>query len=288
MAYSLSNYLSGSKTMKTAGSSHYPVIKRYSPYASSQSRGINATPVSAPYANQDLASALLQQQQQRQYSTPSSTYQDTYNYDPIQSKIQALGTQSVANAQTNAAQLRKEAGINTGDSELLKALGFDQNTIDAASANPQSLMAQLNLEHQNRSKQLAESMSAQNLYYSGENQLQLGLQAKGLASGQANLGQHLRDLLSGVDTGVLNSQEAARKAEIQAQLDAASKAQFNSLYEELLKSLGGSSSTDQTSVLGGFIDPSVGSAPGAAPYYDPSVPMPGKVWDPAKAKWVTA
>lgn len=235
----LSNYLSGSRTMKTAGSSQYPVIKRYTPYASSQSRGINAAPTSAPYANQDLASALLYQQQLRQNTTPSSTFTDNYNYDPIQSKIQALGSQSVANAQTNASQLRKEAAINQGDPELLRSLGFDENTINAASGNPQSLLSQLNLEYQNRQKQLSDSLSAQNLYYSGENQRQLGLLAQGKATAESNIGQKLRDLLAGVDSGVLGSQENARQADLKAQLDAAATAQSNALYSELLATLGG-------------------------------------------------
>ena len=224
--------------MRTSGSSAFPVIRRFTPYAPQNSRASTAPSYSAPFSGQDLASQLLYQQQQRAATTPSSNFQDNFNYDPIQTKIQALGAQSVANAQTNAAQLRKEAAINEGDPELLKSLGFDQNTIDAAQNNPQSLLAQLNLEYQNRQNQLRDAMQAQNLYYSGEYQKNLTNLTQGKAVAEGSLGQKLRDLLSGADSGVLDSQEAARQADLQQQLQAQQQEQADSLYASLLEQLG--------------------------------------------------
>lgn len=223
------------------------MIRRFSPYNSSQYRAKTPVPTSAPFSGQDLAAALLQQRNLSQASRPSNSFQDNYNYDPILTQIQALGSQSVANAQTNAAQLRKSAGINEGDPELLRSLGFDQNTIDAASHNPQSLLAQLNLDYSSRQKQLEDAMQSQNLYFSGEYQKGLADLASGRAGAQSDLGQKLRDLLSGVDTGVLGAQEQQRQADLAQQLQDQQTAQVNSLYAQLLASLNG---TDPNAALG--------------------------------------
>lgn len=228
----------------------------------------------APFAGQDFSAALLQQTQNRQASTPSTSFQDTYNYDPIQTKIRALGTQSAADANTNAAQLRKEAAINQGDPELLRSLGFDQNTVDAASGNPQSLTAQLNLEYQNRQKQLAESMQNQNLFYSGEYQRNLLEMAKGKATAQGNLGQSLRDLLSGADTGVLNSSELARSTALQEALAAQQTARDQAAYSDLIAQLG---------MVGAPQDPGLASdgsglAPAAAPIPYDETKDPNSLW----------
>jgi hypothetical protein len=216
---------------------------------------------------------LLQQQQNRQASTPSNTFQDTNNYDPILTKIRALGSQSVAEANTNAAQLRKEAAINQGDPELLRSLGFDQNTVDAASGNPQSLTAQLNTEYQNRQRQLGESMQNQNLWYSGEYQRNLLEMAKGKATAQSNLGQTFRDILSGADTGVLNASELARTNALQEALAAQQTARDQAAYSDLFNSLGGPGAPDTTGIPG----PASGLAPAADVPYDPKLD-PNSPW----------
>lgn len=272
MASILSNYLSRPKTVKTAGATSFPVIKRANPYMTgNKSTGPTS---SAPFAGQDLAAALMQQTQNRQISTPSNNFQDTYNYDPIQTKIRALGTQSVADANTNAAQLRKEAAINQGDPDLLRALGFDQNTVDAASGNPQSLTAQLNLDYQTRTKQLAESMQNQNLFYSGEYQNNLLNMAKGKATAQGNLGQSLRDLLSGADTGVLNASELARTTALQEQLAAQQAAKDQAAFSDLIAQLG---------MVGAPLDSGVpsntgGLAPAAVPPPYDETTDPNSLW----------
>lgn len=231
----LSSYLSSPKrsTIKPAGG-QFPVVRRYNPYTSQNSRASSPTASASPFSGQDLASALLQQQQNRKATTPSSNFVDSYNYDPIQAKIQALGTQSVANARTNAAQVRNEAAITEGDPELLRSLGFDENTIAAAKNNPESLLSTLNNDYAQRQRDLADSMQAQNLYYSGEYQRNLSDLAKGKASAEGGLGSKLRELLSGADTGVLDAQELDRKQQEQAAIDAASQAQYQNLYDALL------------------------------------------------------
>jgi hypothetical protein len=140
----LSSYLSKApaRIMSTQGSTSFPVVKPSNPYTSSQLR-----PLSSASTAPDNSFFQMQNAQVNKPAAPSNTFSDTYNYDPIQQRIQALGAQSVANAHTDAAQIRNQAGINEGDPELLRSLGFDENTITAAQNNPQSLLAQLNLDY---------------------------------------------------------------------------------------------------------------------------------------------
>lgn len=221
---------------------NYPVIRRSNPYSSQNFRASRPVTPEAPFAGQDLGAALLQNQQFAKAAAPSPQYQDTYNYDPILQKIQALSTQSIANARTNAGALRTNAAITEGDPELLKSLGFDDNTVTAAQNNPESLLAQLHTTYAQKHKDLADAMQSQNLYYSGEYQKNLADLAKGEASAQGGLGQKLRDLLSGIDTGVLDSAEADRQRQQQAALDAAQQATYSNLYQSLLQQLMGGGS----------------------------------------------
>jgi hypothetical protein len=283
----LSNYLSSPRRVNTAGSQHFPVIRRFSPYTSQNYRATSGTPNSAPFAGQDLASALLQQRNISQASRPDSNFQDTYNYDPILTQIQALGSQSVANAQTNAAQIRNNSAINEGDPELLRSLGFDENTINAASNNPQSLFAQLNLDYQNRQRQLSDAMEAQNLYYSGEYQKGLSELATGKASGQSNLGQKLRDLLAGVDSGVLSAQETQRQADLQSQLNAQAQASTDAqnkavsdLYQQLIDGLNAPAVTDTSAQAPIGMDPMsalVATTNNTNPWAQPAVVSGGQI-----------
>lgn len=272
----LSSYLSRApaRTVNTAGSSSFPVVKPANPFTSSQLRPMSAA-ASAPPVNP----FSFQTAQAAKPAAPTSTFADTYNYDPIQARIQALGAQSVANAHTNAAQIRKEAAINEGDPDLLRSLGFDTNTITAAQNNPQSLLAQLNLDYSNRHKQLGESMQADNLYYSGEYQKRLLELTQGQAAGQANIGQRLRDLLSGADTGVLDSEESQRQADLRSRLDAeeaankaAGEAQIAALYQQLLDAMKGP---------GDNAPPDPGAAPGGPGMGGPIAP--GVDYAPADA-----
>lgn len=285
MATYLSSYLSRPRRTSVGTTIRYPSVQRYTPYSPQNSRATQASTPYSPFYGQDFAAQLLQSKQIANMSTPSSQFDTSYNYDPIQQQIAALGSQSVANAQTNAAQLRNQAAITEGDPELLKALGFDANTITAAQGNPESLLAQLDKEYSLRQKQLADSMDAQNLYYSGEYQKQLANLASGHASAQGQLGQNLRALLSNADAGVLSAQEAARQADLQQQLqaqaDASSQAaldaqgqQSNALYQALLDALNGASS-----------DPNAGLAPNPN---DPSLSPAVDLSSPSQADFLAA
>lgn len=217
----LSNYLSGGRAGGRAPrrTSPYARSTPYKPYAP---RSSNTGPrqQSAPYSSQDLASALLQQQQQRKITTPSPVFESQYDYDPLLARIQALGAKSVATAQTEAEQLRRKAVTDTGDVGIATELKFDPNTIAAAQGNPESIYASLDREFAQRQKDLIEAMQAQNLYNSGTYVDALSQLTQGKASAQASAGQRLRDLLSGIDTGVLDAKEVARQQELQAQLEA--------------------------------------------------------------------
>jgi len=140
----------------------------------------------------------------------------------------------VANATTNAAQLRKDALISSGEVPIGKELGFDANTLTAAGQNPESEYAQLQKEFASRQKQLEEAMSAQNLLYSGEYTKNLSELNQGRASAEGSIGSRLREMLSGIDTGLLGSQEAAR----QAALDAATAAALAKRYAEQVNTTG--------------------------------------------------
>ena len=175
----------------------------------------------SPFAGQDLNSALLAQQQNRKAVTPSSTFDNPYNYDPILTKIQAISAASLANAKTEAEQLRRQAAIDTGDQSIAQSLNLDPNTISATAQNPESIMAQLNREFDQRSKDLQDSYSSQNLMYSGAYTDALSALAKGRASAQASAGDQLRTLLSGIDTNLLAATETDRQQALQAASDAA-------------------------------------------------------------------
>jgi len=127
----------------------------------------------------------------------------------------------VANAQTEAEQLRRKAVIDTGDTGIASELKFDPNTLSAAGQNPESIRAQIAREFAQKQKDLEEAFQSQNLFYSGAYADELGKLGQGRASAEASVGQRLRDLLAGIDSGVLESQETARQAELDAQLNEA-------------------------------------------------------------------
>lgn len=230
MAY-LSNYLSSrrSSSGSSGRSSGYAYPKPYQPYSVPR-RGVSAIESSGSnFGGQDLASALLMQRQVNKSATPSTSFDSSYDYDPILSQIQALATQSVANSTNNASQLRKQALISSGQTDIGGKLGFDADTLAAAGQNPESEYAQLQREFQQRQKDLEEAMSAQNLLYSGEYTNNLSQLAQGKASAEASIGSRLREMLSGIDTGLLTSQETAR----QQALDAQTQAELLRSYGEL-------------------------------------------------------
>src|SRR6476469_10703513 len=139
----LSNYLSGGGSRSTGRprrSGYYPSVTRYEPYSVPRrnTQGVNQA---SPFAGQDLNSALLAQQQNRKNTTPSSTFENNYDYDPLLARIEAISTASLANAKTEAEQLRRKAAVDTGDPEIAKSLNLDPNTISAASQNPESIMS---------------------------------------------------------------------------------------------------------------------------------------------------
>lgn len=248
----LSSYLSSPRKTSVGTTVRYPTVR--SPYSGVPAQNQRArADIGGSLSQPDLGTALLQQQQFAKASAPSTQFQqDPSSYDPILNQIQALGTQSVANARTNANQLRNRAAILTGDPQLLQSLGFDQNTIAAASNNPESLFATLSNDYSKRQRDLAEYEQSQNLYYSGEYQRQLGDLAKGFASSQASIGQRLRDLLSGADTGVLDSEEAARQADLQAAQQAAMQASYSDSLSGYQSQIG--NLLDQISALSGRLN----------------------------------
>lgn len=207
----LSNYLSqptGTRTRRNTSSS-FPVIRRYNPYTTR--RGSSQRATQSAFPSQDIASALLAQQTQRKLATPSFTFEQTQDYDPILARIQAISASTIANARTEAANLRKEAAIQSGDANIARELKLDDNTITAAEQNPAGELQQLQREYAARQKQLEDARNAEGLFYSGTYADDLSELARGRALAESSIGQRLRNMLAGIDTNLLEAEEAERQ-----------------------------------------------------------------------------
>lgn len=140
---------------------------------------------------------------------PGSAYQAEYNYDPILSRISAMGDMTVANAQSEAANLKRRALIEAGDVSIAGDLGADANTIEAARQNPFSTRAKLTRDFTERGRALDEALNQQNLFFSGERVNRLAEQERGRAEAETQFNQVLRDLFWELGQGVLTSQQNA-------------------------------------------------------------------------------
>lgn len=176
--------------------------------------------------NQNLYASLLQSQQGQSFRPfPSTRFQAQYDYDPILARISALGEMSIANARTEAAELRKRALIEAGDPDVARELGADANTIQAAQGNTFSTKARLDRDYSQRGRELDESTNMQNLFYSGERVRQLQDLERGRAEANVDFGKVLRDLLATAQYELTRAEEAEQQRQLQASLEAAAKAQ---------------------------------------------------------------
>jgi hypothetical protein len=214
----LSNYL-GSRggSVRRAYGGAFPTVKRYTPYAPSYKE---STREGVQPSFSDIGAALLQSRQQAK-DIPSSVFQSNYDYDPITARIQALGSQSVANAATESSAIRRKAFVDTGDYDLAKSLGADESTLAAVKQNPDSMRAQLQAEFEKRAQDLEEVMNSQGLFYSGTYAHNLEDLAGGKRQAETSMGESLRGLLSGADQGLLSAEETARGNALEAARQAA-------------------------------------------------------------------
>lgn len=206
-----------------------PVTKKKNPYVRPNPGG-GSGPVTSPSSTQRPA---IQ-------APPPPTFtplQANYESDPVLARIRALGTQNVANAQTEAAALRKQAIIDTGLTDVGKEIGLDEQTLQAAQANPLSLLAQLARDTQTQSHNLDESLNQQNLFWSGARATKLGELGQSQAAAQAELVRDLRAALGGIDSGVLEAQQLAAQQEQAALEEAAAAQQEQAMQQAYFDSL---------------------------------------------------
>lgn len=180
-------------------SSPYPQYPSYKPQTPDQNPNIYAG-----LAARESAQTMRPQ--------PSTNFQAEYNYDPVLARISQMGQMAVADARSEASALKKRAFIEAGDADITRELGADQNTIDAAAANPFSTKKLLEKDFTERGQDLDQYENQNNLFYSGHRADQLTELERGRTKAYTDWSQVLRDLLSNIDTGVLNAEENARRA----------------------------------------------------------------------------
>jgi hypothetical protein len=140
-------------------------------------------------------------------------------------KISSFGDMAIANARSEAADLKKRALIEAGDADITRELaGDDQNTVDAAAANPFSTKRLLEKDYTDRGRQLDESLNQQNLFYSGKRADDLTELERGRTKAYTDWSQVLRDLLGGVDSGLLHAEEMDRQRRLAEAASAAARA----------------------------------------------------------------
>jgi hypothetical protein len=175
--------------------------------------------------NQSLYAALTQQQQM-QRPVPSNEFSVSYNFDPVLSKLAALGEQSIANARSEAAALKKQTLIGSGSDKMARELGADENTINAAKQNSFGGAQLLQRDFGDRSRQLDEALNSQNLFFSGERVRQMGDMEFGRAKAETDFGSRLREILSNIDQQLLAAEEQEKMRQIEAEIAAAQNASY--------------------------------------------------------------
>lgn len=232
-----------------------PVPKRSNPNIRPTPGG-GSGPVSTASPSSLSTSVLGAQAQQNRLNQPvNPTIDVNYESDPVLARIRALGQQNVANAESEAAALRKQAVIDTGLADVGAELGLDAATLQAARENPLSVAARLANEARLRESQLNESLNQQNLFFSGHRGTQLGELARSQMAEQADLTRDLRAALGGIDQGVLEARQAASLDE-QGAMEAAAEAMRQQSFENaLLDALAGTAVSDQEAPLWGYPEP---------------------------------
>lgn len=178
---------------------------------------------------------LLSQQRTADKPIPSTSLAPNYDSDPILARIRALGGQNVANAESEAARLKKQAviesGVTTGN------LGVDDATIQAAAQNRGSALALFQAQAEQRQRELEDSLNANNLFYSGARVGRLGELAQNRAIGESQIGQGLFNALSEIESGLGQSRAAQTAAEQQALQEAADRAAQQAYLQSLMDAL---------------------------------------------------
>jgi len=169
-------------------------------------------PAQQPMVNPQ-ATALNQQAPQ----TPQLGY--SYDADPVLNQIQALSGQSRGDAAANANALRLQLAQQYGDPALARQYGTEADAA-AASANPNSVLAQLAHSYQTGQQGLEQALNQQNLFYSGARVKQLGELANQYQGQQAGAAGQEQGALGSIAANLAAAQHAADLQDAQAQQDA--------------------------------------------------------------------
>ncbi len=216
----LNQFLGAPPRVRTLGATGKvtPVPKRSNPYVR-PSAGGGTTPTGSPSTpdspkdTTNLLGMLAQQRAAANKAPVSTAVNVSYESDPVLARIRALGSQNVANAQSEAAALRKQAIIDTGFADVGGEIGLDSATLEAARQNPFSTRATIDRTSAEQGHNLNEALNQQNLFYSGHRANQLQDLGTSTALAQTNALRDLRGVLGGVDQGVMGAQAAATAQE---------------------------------------------------------------------------
>lgn len=136
-----------------------------------------------------------------------------YESDPILARIKAIGAQNVANAEAEAAALRKQAILESGLGNVGAEIGVDPLTVQAANENPFGKRQALERTALERGRALDEQLNQGNLFYSGHRVNELGDLSRNTAEAQNSLSTELRKILGQIDSGVLSARAQAAEDE---------------------------------------------------------------------------
>jgi hypothetical protein len=140
--------------------------------------------------------------------------------DPMLQKIRALSQQSLSNARSQAAALRKQAAIDTGDENIAKEIGLDETTLAAVAANPFSRRKNFLNDALAAETELEQGLNADNLFYSGHRVNQLSELGRKRAEGETTIGSDLRSQLALIDQNLAEAEYQAQLQELEAQRQA--------------------------------------------------------------------
>jgi hypothetical protein len=140
---------------------------------------------------------------------PDGTTVD-YANDPILKQMQAQIASQDAAAEAAAQQARNTNFIRYGSSDLARAAGADQATIDAAGANSFGTVEELGRWNDRSLGNIDSVRNAQNLYYSSTRARDRGLQEEDLLRQKTTTGNQLQDVLTQIAQGLLAERQQSQ------------------------------------------------------------------------------
>lgn len=157
----------------------------------------------------------------RDVQPTSPTGNPSYDADPVLQQIRALGAMNVSQAEAAALSGKKEAAVRYGNPDIVRALGLDEGTVQAAAGNPFSTTATLNFANAQQVRGLNENLNRSNLFYGTERGRQLSLQDRLYQEQTARAGDEFRKTISDLDAALLAAKMESEWQNAQAEGGAA-------------------------------------------------------------------